>query len=948
MYLITIKKVYLRNFISHKETMLSFDRGVTALVGRNGAGKSSIVEAIYFALTGDVLRGESRRGGRSKRGVINDYTKENEAVVKLWLDVDGEEVIIERRCFRSSIQARPVDNRVLRNGRTVAIGASEVDKEVSKLLGVSTKTLKEVVRSALVIPQGEVTSLLESRPSDRKSRIDKVLGLENYEKAKERLDNYSISIQLSNGTRLSLYPKRNSLEDLRTTYLNRLSELSSRNEELRKLIKEVDELRKLINELRKKKEDVEGKLSKLESDRDRVKSEYERLKALSENVDELKRKLSEKRRAREEIVSELNECVNAEKKLRKISEKLKIKDLVSKAKELEDQRREVESRLREVNVRIDHLRGKLEELKELRRKYPEGIEEALNKFRKAREELGRLKAEREDLEGRERELSNLVTRLDTEVRGIKERINSVLRRASEVVSKEFSNIHEALKEVNSTLSRVESEVNELSNEVVSVRSEIESLSRDEDDIKGKLRYLRSTGELSKCPLCQQPLTPKLRNELISKFENELSMIKLKREKLREKLRSIEARLDSIKSLRDRLRDIEGRLKELLNEEELMSSKESKLRGAKEELKRIRSKLSELRDKEVELQELIMRLGSVEDDYRRFRKLIEEGVSEELLNELVNEANNYLSRLRDIKSELSGLRGKIKEVLGTEDLTKASELVNELEREFIELSSRVSRKPRIEEQLRRVNEEIKEYEEGLRRVKEYLKRMEELSKRLKDIEERCSELKKVKEELIGELKATKERLEDRERSIKEVKELVGNLERDLKTLRDAWRKLCVLNWIRDKVFHKDGAPKLLRKELIRGIEELMRRYLEYFNLSYSDVKIDEELNIYLISGGTEVGVGKLSGGESVATSIALILSLHQAVLRGKLGFLVLDEPTVHLDEERVKDLMEIVRNFKGGGVIPQLIVVTHHNEVRDVADTVYEVTRERYSVVKEVT
>ncbi|MEE8255803.1 MAG: AAA family ATPase, partial [Nitrosopumilaceae archaeon] len=41
-----ITSIELGNFLSHSSTKLDFEEGVTVFVGNNGAGKSSIVDAI--------------------------------------------------------------------------------------------------------------------------------------------------------------------------------------------------------------------------------------------------------------------------------------------------------------------------------------------------------------------------------------------------------------------------------------------------------------------------------------------------------------------------------------------------------------------------------------------------------------------------------------------------------------------------------------------------------------------------------------------------------------------------------------------------------------------------------------------------------------------------------------------------------------------------------------
>ena len=55
-----IESVELSNFISHKNNIIKFDEGITALIGHNGAGKSSIMDAVMFSLFGDTARNVNR------------------------------------------------------------------------------------------------------------------------------------------------------------------------------------------------------------------------------------------------------------------------------------------------------------------------------------------------------------------------------------------------------------------------------------------------------------------------------------------------------------------------------------------------------------------------------------------------------------------------------------------------------------------------------------------------------------------------------------------------------------------------------------------------------------------------------------------------------------------------------------------------------------------------
>ena len=45
-----IENLEMKNFKSHRDTKIDFDTGITIIMGGNGAGKSSILEAVSFAL----------------------------------------------------------------------------------------------------------------------------------------------------------------------------------------------------------------------------------------------------------------------------------------------------------------------------------------------------------------------------------------------------------------------------------------------------------------------------------------------------------------------------------------------------------------------------------------------------------------------------------------------------------------------------------------------------------------------------------------------------------------------------------------------------------------------------------------------------------------------------------------------------------------------------------
>ena len=55
-----VQKISLKNFRCHDEFELDCNRPTTLIIGENGSGKTSVLEAIYLALRGKSFKGIDR------------------------------------------------------------------------------------------------------------------------------------------------------------------------------------------------------------------------------------------------------------------------------------------------------------------------------------------------------------------------------------------------------------------------------------------------------------------------------------------------------------------------------------------------------------------------------------------------------------------------------------------------------------------------------------------------------------------------------------------------------------------------------------------------------------------------------------------------------------------------------------------------------------------------
>ncbi len=74
-----LNEIELGNFLSHSNTKLGFNKGVTVFVGQNGAGKSSVIDGITFALFGQHTRNSNK--GLVRRGANQAYAKVNFSIL---------------------------------------------------------------------------------------------------------------------------------------------------------------------------------------------------------------------------------------------------------------------------------------------------------------------------------------------------------------------------------------------------------------------------------------------------------------------------------------------------------------------------------------------------------------------------------------------------------------------------------------------------------------------------------------------------------------------------------------------------------------------------------------------------------------------------------------------------------------------------------------------------
>lgn len=126
---------------------------------------------------------------------------------------------------------------------------------------------------------------------------------------------------------------------------------------------------------------------------------------------------------------------------------------------------------------------------------------------------------------------------------------------------------------------------------------------------------------------------------------------------------------------------------------------------------------------------------------------------------------------------------------------------------------------------------------------------------------------------------------------------------------------------------------VRRGFVARITVSANDYLKrlYVGAEIENFEFTEGYEFLVTRAGHKRHAHRLSGGQQVLASMAFLIALSEVL--SELDFLILDEPTTHLDENRRKELVNVLENLRR---VPQLIIVDHHPELLAAADTRFEV------------
>ena len=521
-----IKSIELVDFLSHSDTKLEFKDGVTIFVGDNGAGKSSVIDAITYALFGE----HTRKNVKSliRRGTNQGYAKIEFSIRDKQYEAFRKIKNISSNYLEAKFFETTNNNRIdIASGERKQYNES-MKEEVEKIIGMDYKKLQ----IASIVQQGQLNAIIDSGAADRQELLNSIIGidklniaskymLENIKKFREKIktdlgyndddienltrkfENYQQDIK-------ETQPKKNQLElkqkqiqekltglqnelEIETPKIDKINQLELRKNELLRYVKEtVGGIQQQISENERKIRDCEGCFDEI-----KLKVDFEsKIQKVEEAVDDTLKK-----------IQEMTSQIASLKEKQILASKLQLKD--NKCPVCDSIVEKLNPFFQEEHIKEEII--KLQENIKLKEKerdmYTQKKKEFLEKVQKTRDAEATLRAHsintKEELNEIQKETqiqkvklpitdnSDLkeMSQIDDHSKGILENILKLEVDTKGFSEKEFLNLKNTISEKQTSLSQMDQQIGGILEKIDKAKRQIETIQKVILELKIVKKYV---------------------------------------------------------------------------------------------------------------------------------------------------------------------------------------------------------------------------------------------------------------------------------------------------------------------------------------------------------------------------------------------------------------------------------------------------------------------------
>ena len=1000
-------RLELKEFGPYKNEIIEWDKIINEpiflITGKTGSGKSTLFDAISYALYNKTTGGKDIASLRTKTALDKDKTQ-----VNFDFELSGKKYRIER-----TLAYLKAGNKNLTSGKValmqyndeslevIATKEQEVKEKVEELIGLDDKQFCQII----ILPQGKFKEFLLSKSSEKKETLRSLFNTYFYQKFVEQLQEQAKKLDSSHKqkekeliTRFEQfdieeeftkfeYLKDENFEEMLSIIHSQEQTVKNEKKELLKLERSFSKEKEKFIELSK----LNDKLLQLESN----KLELEELCKKDDYYSKLKlevEKLKELQKSKDKII-DYNTLLNKQSQLRKIEKDLLI-DTDKYKLDLENNKKlQLELNLQKDN--IEELRKEIIDYKFFYDNFNELISAKANIeiYSKTLEELALKKETYKELDSSLKVAKEIYLE-DIEEKNILE--SSIGKLKLEILKKEQD--VEKLEEFNNKLSEVndknlkltldKKQLEELEVEKKKLEQEVILLNKNKEQevLNG---FLLKLHEGDDCPLCRQkiehlPEIPSL--EVVDEsIEKSLKKVNKDTIQLETIIKKDEEEIERISALLKNLEDtINFKSKEELSQlEDELKTENLKLTDISKEIKISEDRIKDLNQEIEELSELLknedeikqkhleaknkieqfeknvkIELDEFADYYEKIQSQVEDfdnrcNVQQNNSNELLIRKTKLETEQKNNKTNLLEVSKRIENIIESFSDSKLNKYYITLEMAEEDIAELVK--------LEEFESQINKFEDAKKIIVNSIEKLEEELKELEqpDLEEGQQKLQNIESQVndfIEKVAILNTRLENNKKLYKKIHSEYIELLESSKEIRE-------IIAFSDVVSGKTENRKSLETYVQGYYLDLIlvagtKRLLQMTNDRYRFIRRDEkskggglqglEIEIHDIYLNSTRIISSLSGGELFLASLALALGLAEVIQNESGGIsletIFIDEGFGSLDAETLDIALTTLIDLQSYG--RNIGIISHVSELKERIRPKVEVySKDNYAKIK---
>lgn len=918
-----IKRVQLENYRSHSNTTVEFTKGVNLILGKNGRGKTSILEAISTVMFNTKDRSGKETG--------KSYIKFGEKSSKVEIDFianDGREYNLKTEFFKTKPKKQTLKDM---------IGSEydgDIQEKLEELCGIK-KGFEETYENIVIAKQNEFINIFKDSGTTREKTFNKIFNTQIYKEMydsflKEAIDKYKSEKENLDSKISSL---KENMED-KEQITNFLKEEKEIEKDLQDKFKNINVVSKNLENEIKEYEITEIELNNLIKN---IKDEESKIKKylniLKENIIEAKQAKKAKIIVKETEKYYL-EYLDIENKLKDLRENL---DNLLEEQKLNTQ---YQNNIEKLELSNKNLKVDISNLEENISKNSEKKENLEN-------EISNLKIKEENLDLKLKKYIDLLDELEKLENFKDKKLEDKLKKMTEIdiLQKNLISKMDSYKATNieiiekklSDFQELEKELKLLEEQKIIFKTEIKTLKKSSKELSDKIcPFLNEKCKNLEDKEAEDYFSSKISIktedlENLKKNIEEKTQILVEREVFEDKKKQYFELEKSIKDLELSLKNEEINLKEIeldiknldMNIQKLIENQEFQnsqmLREKKKELE-VELRNLNLDEKRENLKNLLENLEIEKEKILKNQNSIESNLKEidEYSKKIKEDTNKNIeskkSEIKTFENKLDDLKNPYNEYL------KNNVLAEDLDNLLLKVDKNIKELYSLRTNKNLLKEKVSNLEEKIKNIK-----IDELKEKYDIIKEELNEINK-------KLGSSQEKIEN----YKKILEKISSQEEKQKKLLIEFKKLenkfNKASLIRNEVGQMGRA---ISKYMLSGISNIAS--VNFNKITGRTERIEwsneekDKYAVYLVGQERKIAFEQLSGGEQVSVAIAIRGTMTEYFTNSK--FMILDEPTNNLDTERKKLLAEYMGEILNN--LEQSIIVTHDDTFREMAEKIIE-------------